>query len=77
LFGKPVNFDLDLIAYKELSHTSSYASTFTSFKTALKLMALGKVNVKPIISAKLPLEEWKKGFGMLENKKGLKVLLYP
>jgi len=77
LFGKPIVYDLDMIAYKEINLTSSFASTHMSFKTALKLLALKKVNVEAVISAKLPLEQWEKGFNMLEMKGGLKVLLYP
>ncbi len=30
-----------------------------------------------MISAKLPLSEWRKGFNLCSEKKALKVLLYP
>ena len=77
LFGKPITVDMDRLAYREISYSSSFATTPSSFKTSLKLLAQGKVRTEPLISARLPLEEWQKGFEMLEKKQGLKVLLIP
>lgn len=77
LFGKPIEFNFDLVAYKELSVSSSFATTPSSYKKALKLLESGKVVATPIITAKLPLAEWRRGFDLMENKVGLKTLLYP
>ena len=77
LFGKPISVDLDLMTYKEIQHTCSFATTQSSFKTALQLMNCGLVNPEPLISARLPLDRWKEGFRIMESKEGIKVLFYP
>ncbi len=77
LYGKQININLDLFVFKEIKISTSYATTFSSFKRALTLMAMGKVQTKPLISAKFPLEQWEKAFDMFEKKEGFKVLMYP
>ena len=77
LFGKRINFDHDLALMKEINMTNSYASEPTSWVRALQLLESGQVNVRPLVSTKLPLEEWKKAFDIVMNKEGFKVLLDP
>jgi L-iditol 2-dehydrogenase len=77
LYGKPVKLDFDAILRKEITITTSYASTHSSFRKSLALMARKKVRLEPLISAKLPLSSWREGFEMFSNKTGYKVLLYP
>jgi L-iditol 2-dehydrogenase len=77
LFGKKISFDMDLALKKEIVMTNSYASERTSWVRALRLLELRQVNVNPLISAKLPLAEWQRGFEMAINKEGYKILLQP
>jgi L-iditol 2-dehydrogenase len=77
IFGKSIRFDMDQALFREMSLTSSWGNTDYGFRRGLELLASGKVRATPMITAKLPLEEWKKGFDMVENKTGIKVLLYP
>ena len=77
LFGKKIEFDFDLALNKEVRMTNSFASERTSWERALRLLSSKQVDVKPLISAKLPLEDWKKGFEMAINKEGYKILLQP
>jgi L-iditol 2-dehydrogenase len=77
LYGKPINLDMDAILRKEITITTSYASTSSSFRKSLVLMARKKIQLKPLISAKLPLQAWEEGFEMFSKKNGYKVLLYP
>ena len=76
IFSKPIQFDLDKALFHEIVITSSFGHTHFGFKKGLELMGAGKIKTKPLITAKLPLEEWKKGFDMMENKEGIKILLY-
>lgn len=78
LFGKPVPVDMDSILYKELELTVSYATERTSWEILLKLAEQGKLDVaKPLISARVPLEDWEKAFDMFLNKEGYKIFLIP
>jgi len=77
LFGRAISADLDLMTYKEIQYSCSFASTQSSFRTALQLMDCGLVDPLPLISARLPLEQWEEGFRLMQSKEGLKVLFYP
>jgi len=77
LFGKKIAFDHDLALKKEISITNGFASNATSWEIALRLLKFKKVNLNPLISAKMPISEWKKGVNMVINKEAYKVLLDP
>jgi L-iditol 2-dehydrogenase len=77
LYGESIQFDHDLALKKEINMTNSYASERTSWERALRLLKFKQVNVAPLVSAKLPIEEWQKGFDMAINKEGYKILLMP
>lgn len=77
LFGKPIEIDLDQIAYKELRATGVFSQRWSAWETALKLIASGKLLTKPLVTHIFPITEWKKGFDVMENKAGIKVVLTP
>lgn len=77
LYGQSIPFDHDLALKKEITITNGFTSTKTSWQRALRLIQYGRVNVKPLISAILPLDDWEKGFAMAANKEGCKILLKP
>ena len=77
LYGKKVEFDHDLALKKEVSMVNSYASERTSWERGLRLLRLGMVNLKPLVSAIHPLEEWETAFNKAFNKEGFKILLKP
>jgi threonine dehydrogenase-like Zn-dependent dehydrogenase len=62
---------------KELTVTGSFASTPSSWGRALRLMADGSVNLKPLISGIFPITEWRTAFDIVEQRSGLKTLLRP
>jgi D-arabinose 1-dehydrogenase-like Zn-dependent alcohol dehydrogenase len=70
------NLRLGYIILKSIEIIGNVGSTRKDIIDSLKLMAEGKV--KPIISAKIPLESFEEGLKMLRSKSNLgKVLLYP
>lgn len=77
LFGKSIPFDHDLALKKEVHIVNSFASERTSWERTLRLMESKQVNLKPLISKKLPLSRWEEGFNMAINKEGFKILLMP
>ncbi len=77
LFGKPIAWDQDQVCYKELSVTGSNASVPSAWLRALKLMADGKVQTRPLATAVFPLTEWRDAFTLFEKKGGVKVVLEP
>ncbi|MDH7498840.1 MAG: zinc-binding dehydrogenase [candidate division NC10 bacterium] len=77
LFGKPVTSDLELIAMKELEVIGFFSHVPSAWDRALKLMAEGKVLTEPLVTHRLPLSEWKRGFSLMEKGEGIKILLLP
>ena len=75
--GKPVPVDMDLALYKEIVMTNSYASERTSWLTALSLLKNHLVNIAPLATSILPLDQWEEGFRRAIAKEGFKVLLMP
>jgi L-iditol 2-dehydrogenase len=70
-----VELDLDLIHYKELRLAGSYDSTIAQYQEALALLDAGTINVKPLISHRLPIEQVQQGFEIARKLEGLKVLI--
>ena len=77
LYGKAIELDFDQIAYKELRISGFISQKYTAWKTALRLLSEKKVNLQPLITQELPLDEWEKGFMFKEKGVGIKTLLYP
>lgn len=77
LFGKLIEFDLEQVAYKELTVTGGNASTRTSWDRAIQLLGRRTVLAEPLISDRLPLSQWEEGFRRFRDKSGGKILLIP
>lgn len=77
LFGKPVAWDLDQICFRELSITGSNASVPSAWTRALQLLASGKVQTKPLITAAYEVTAWQEAFEGFERKQAIKTLLIP
>jgi len=77
LVGQKVAFDIDEIVYKEVALKGGNAAIPSAWVRALKLMEMGKIKMKPLISHVLPISEWEKAFDMFKEKSGLKIILNP
>lgn len=65
------------IMVKQLDLLGCRGDPTISWIKALRLLETGKLNLKPIISDILPLDEWEEGFRLANSKNSLKVLLEP
>ncbi len=62
----------------EITITSSYGAAGSDLAEALELISKGKVDVKPLITHRLPLKKIQEGFKLVaEAKESLKVVLEP
>jgi len=77
LFGKPVEVDLELLAYKEIAATGAIGSYWDSWEMALKLLGAGLVRTEPLISHRFSLADWQEAFRVFESKQGVKVVFVP
>ena len=74
---KPVGFSLDPLLKKSATLRGHFSHTWDSWEKCLTLMATGQVDLEPLISHELPIDQWEKGFELIESKKGIKVVLTP
>jgi len=90
IFDKPlVKAKLSYITWKNIKLVGSWAwkghteeeirttAGALSWKRALRILALKKLQLEPMITHIFPLEKWKEAFSVCENKTGVKVILRP
>jgi L-iditol 2-dehydrogenase len=77
LFEGPISIDYSQIPFREFNIIGSFAHTWSSFESALNLMDKNVVDVRPLISAVLPLDDWENGFRRAESGDGVKILFAP
>ncbi len=75
--GLTNEIDLDQILEKELDVRGSWGTVWSSWKRTLSLIASQHIKTAPLISARLGLDDWAKGFKMMEDRSAIKVLLIP
>lgn len=77
LYGRPVPVPVDRLVIREVTLRGSFASTPSSWRSALDLMARGAVDLAPLVSQVLPLSDWATGFAAARAKSAGKVVLVP
>ena len=77
LFGRPVEIDLELLAYKEIQATGAISSNRGSWEKMLMLLGSGRVRTEPLISHRFALQEWREAFRIFEAREGIKLVFLP
>lgn len=75
--GQDIQFPVDLIFYKQLTMSGSVCYTARTWERLMKIYAEGRVRLNDLISTKLPLSEWQTAFRLCDERKVIKVLMYP
>jgi L-iditol 2-dehydrogenase len=75
--GEDIQFPIDLIFYKQLTMAGSVCYTARTWERMMKIYAEGRVRLNDLISTRLPLSEWQTAFRLCDEKKAIKVLMYP
>jgi threonine dehydrogenase-like Zn-dependent dehydrogenase len=91
LWGADLRVNLDRVPYNNLTVRGSWgwagmeradqavrmAMGWHSWERALKIMAMGKIDLEPMITASITLDQWRDAFEALEAKREIKVMMYP
>jgi len=77
IYSGPFQVDFSQIVMNELQVYGVYAYLWSSWEKSLVLLRDKKVDVRPLITHKLPLSRWEEGFENTRNGSGIKVLLQP
>jgi L-iditol 2-dehydrogenase len=71
----PVSFNQ--LHYNEQTIVGAYGCSFRHGVQALQLIATGEVAVEDMISHRMPLSSLEEALQIVENRQGMKILLYP
>ena len=77
LAGKPVALPFDLVCFHELTITSGFASTPTSWRKALELVGERRIDLDPLVTEVVPLDDWERAFAATRSAEGIKFVLDP
>lgn len=77
LAGKPVVLPFDLVCFHELTITSGFASTPTSWAKGLDLVTDRRVELDPLLTEVVQLAEWERAFAATRAAEGIKFVLDP
>lgn len=77
ILGRPVEIDLDLVLYKELTISSGFASTPQSWNRAIALLAARQVDLEPLVGRIASLDEWETVFSEVRDGRGMKAVFAP
>ncbi|GAA3757765.1 zinc-binding dehydrogenase [Microbacterium kribbense] len=77
IFGREVELPFDLVLYKELVVSSGFASTPTSWRRAMTLIRDGAVELAPLVTRSVPLDEWAAAFEAARTGAGIKTVIVP
>ncbi len=75
--GREIQVPFDQILYKQLTVRGSITYTARTWERMMQIYAQGAVRLHDLISAKLPISDWRTAFGMCMDRTALKVLMHP
>jgi threonine dehydrogenase-like Zn-dependent dehydrogenase len=73
---KPLNFSINDITAWNISIIGHMAYDDTSWRNAIRLLQSGAIKVQPMITHRLGLSEWEKGFTAMADKEAIKVIMH-
>ena len=90
LWGHEIKVNIDKIPYNNLTVRGSWgwagmesadqavrmAAGWHSWERALRIMGMGKIQLTPMVTKHIRLEEWREAFERLEAKQEIKVMMY-
>jgi len=78
ILHREVSLDFDDVFFvRELTLAGSHTSNPVSWTLALKLLAAGRIDLRPLITTTLPLAEWRQAFELMRTREAIKVVLTP
>ncbi|MBE0071550.1 zinc-binding dehydrogenase [Citrobacter freundii] len=72
---KPLDFSINDITAWNKSIIGHMAYDSTSWRNAIRLLASGAIKVKPMITHRIGLSQWREGFDAMVNKTAIKVIM--
>jgi L-iditol 2-dehydrogenase len=77
IFGRDVTLPLDLLLYKELTITSGFASTATSWRDAMRMIETGLVTLGPLVTRRVGIADFASALDAATAGDGIKTVVIP
>jgi alcohol dehydrogenase/L-iditol 2-dehydrogenase len=74
---QPMNFSLDPLVLKNVTLQGSFSHNWSTWELVLRLLAMGKLDVAPIIGGLWALDQWREAFEAMHSGRILKALIKP
>jgi L-iditol 2-dehydrogenase len=74
-FGRDVTLPFDQVAFKQVRVSGSVGYTADTWNRVLRILGEGRVRLGDLITHRLRIEEWERGFAACRDKSALKALL--
>ncbi len=75
IFAKPVELNVTSLVRRQISLYGTFASNWKNYEEAMNLIEYGKVNLKPLVTHRFPIDEATSAFEVAKTKEGCKVQL--
>ena len=75
--GREITFPMDQIFYKQLTIAGSICYSAATWQRMMAIYAQGRIRLHDLVSAALPITEWRSAFDLCQDRKALKVVLHP
>ena len=76
-FGRDLTLPWDLVAFRQLQLHGSVGYTKETWRRTMQILGQHMLDLSDVITHRLPLHDWRKGFDLMEEKQAVKVLLSP
>lgn len=76
-FGKDLTLPWDKIAFRQLKIHGALGYTKATWHQCMRILEQQVIDLSDVISHRFGLEDWKKGFDLMEQKQAIKILLNP
>jgi len=76
-FGRDITVPWDLVAFRQLKIHGSVGYTKATWNQTMKILGQKAIDVSDIITHRMNLEDWKRGFDLMEQKQAIKIILSP
>ena len=75
--GKAVPLEIDRLFAKEANFIPTNSTAVSSWQIGMRLLEEGAVDLRPILSLEVPIEDWRRGFDAVIEKAAYKVIINP
>ena len=74
---EPYNYSLDPLVQKNVTLRGSFSHNYPVWEAVIRLLAIGKIDVEPLIGGRWPLEQWRLAFDAMQSGRIIKAVLNP